>query len=369
VRQWFEYLDTKGLHAAVPKLDDAAIKGAFRCTDNAENAAKCVALSYDNISTAEKLFKNLRAVLKTHKNLVVKLASKLDVETEKKKPPPLPSSAPPTATSVESPLIDESSSSSRRKAMRFDMTPVKNRTVPLDFSSSAPSTDPILKRSMNMQGSNRSRSKSAENSSFRVRMQKSMKPIRGRLYKQTKHVKAWELREVWLEGTSLKYCSTMLGDMNGHKNNAKIKHASLSQRISLSREHIRFVDLRGAVVRNIDVSEMRQLKGRGYGFEISAIPPQSSSSNRTTWKWTRLLFSSDTLEDRTRWTRAICIASGLHAKIKDRKMETTFTLEQIKKQVQDFEAITLDIQKKVSEQSQILEHMNNLVLGLGNRLK
>ena len=153
----------------------------------------------------------------------------------------------------------------------------------------SPSTDPILKRSMMTTNTD---------SSLRVKMEKAMKPIRGRLYKQTKHVKAWELREVWLEGTSLKYCSTMLGDMNGHKNSAKMKHASLSQRISLSREHVRFVDLRGAVVRNIDAAEMRQLKGRGYGFEISAIPPQSSSSHRTTWKWTRLLFSSDTLEDR-----------------------------------------------------------------------
>ena len=32
VRQWFEYLDTKGLHAAVPMLSDAKIKEASRCT-------------------------------------------------------------------------------------------------------------------------------------------------------------------------------------------------------------------------------------------------------------------------------------------------------------------------------------------------
>jgi hypothetical protein len=324
----------------------------------------CVALGYDNISATDNLSEKLEYIMKKQKDLILKLASKLDVEKKKKTPPPLPTSTPSldvekkkkkTPPPLPSSTPSESDDGKRRKAIRFEMTPVKNSS---SSNQSAPSTDPILKRSM-----------MTTESSLRVQMEKAMKPIRGRLYKQTKHVKAWELREVWLEGTSLKYCSTMLGDMNGHKNNVKMKHASLSQRISLSREHVRFVDLRGAVVRNIDAAEMRQLKGRGYGFEISAIPPQSSSSHRTTWKWTRLLFSSDTLEDRTRWTRAICIASGLNMKRNDRKMETTYALQQIKKQVRDFEAISLDIQKKVFEQRRILEHMETLISTLGNRLK
>ncbi len=53
----------------------------------------------------------------------------------------------------------------------------------------------------------------------------------------------------------------------------------------------------------------------------------------------------------------------------DRKMETTYALQQIKKQVRDFEAISLDIQKKVFEQRRILEHMETLISTLGNRLK
>ena len=266
-------------------------------SDNAEKAAMCVALGYDNISATDNLSEKLEYIMKKQKDLILKLASKLDVEKKKKKtPPPLPTSTPSldlekkknkTPPPLPSSTPSESDDGKRRKAIRFEMTPVKNSSS--NSNQSAPSTDPILKRSMMTTNTD---------SSLRVKMEKAMKPIRGRLYKQTKHVKAWELREVWLEGTSLKYCSTMLGDMNGHKNNVKMKHASLSQRISLSREHVRFVDLRGAVVRNIDAAEMRQLKGRGYGFEISAIPPQSSSSHRTTWKWTRLLFSSDTLEDR-----------------------------------------------------------------------
>ena len=132
----------------------------------------------------------------------------------------------------------------------------------------------------------------------------------------------------------------MLGDMNGHKNNVKMKHASLSQRISLSREHVRFVDLRGAVVRNIDAAEMRQLKDeamvlRSARYHLKVRPHIERLENG-------LVYSlAATLEDRTRWTRAICIASGLNMKRNDRKMETTYALQQIKKQVRDFEAISV----------------------------
>ena len=101
--------------------------------------------------------------------------------------------------------------------------------------------------------------------------------------------------------------------MNGHKK--MLNETCISVNVSVESRACTIRRSSRCCVRNIDAAEMRQLKGRGYGFEISAVSFQSSS-HRTTLKWIRIV-QQDTLEDRTRWTRAICIASGLNMKRND----------------------------------------------------